>query len=82
MVVKVECLSWSECVYVYGGVIEVVIDVEFLFGYGVEYVSEVVCGVYCVVVKREGCEWKIKMIFRWIVVLYYWIILNNYKYNG
>lgn len=50
MVVKVECLIWSECVYVYGGVIEVVIDVEFLFGYGVEYVSEVVCGVYCVVV--------------------------------
>lgn len=68
MAVKVERLSRSERVHAYGGVIEVVTDVEFPFGHGAEHVSEAARGVHRAAAQSEGRERKIKMIFRRIVV--------------
>jgi len=45
MAVKVKRLARSERVHAYGGVIEVVTDVEFSFGHGTEHVSEAAHGV-------------------------------------
>lgn len=68
MAVKVKRLARSESVHAYGGVIEVVTDVEFPFGHRAEHVSEAAHDVQHTAAYSEGRERKIKMICGRIVV--------------